>query len=222
MPYKKPYRKQQARRKLPAKDKHIKAVARTEAKKVFDKKIETKFFDYPRQSLVQVDYSGTGGVFGLIDGITQGDTENAVTGSSIIPVGIRINYSWTIADATNMCRCILVQFRGASGASPAVSGILQSVGNLEAPMSTYDSNYNNQYKVLYDRTHMMVNGTTTFKVKGTITVGQSKLRKMDLNFSAGTLSSYETNALYLFCISDSALATHPALSFHSRVYFKDA
>jgi len=201
-------------------------IARIEAKKAVNRAIETKTYDRARIAGDPVDYSGTSAVYGLFDGITQSDTQNGVIGNVITPVGIRVNWRFETGDAINHVRIVLLQFKGASGSAPSVSGFLQSVGNSAAPLSLYDVDYNDQYKILYDKNYTMVSGDATQYIRGSIKIGAKKLRKIHVSTWSGAtppvLATYETNAIYLYAISDSAAAGHPLLYADMRAYFKDA
>lgn len=217
MPYRRTYRRgrKPMRRKYPTSTRKI---ARREAKKVVNRAIESKTFDGAHVA-GQIDFSG--GVTNLLSDpsggvtITQGVGESQYVGTAIKPTYIKISFNWTLADTTNMVRVVVVQSRGLL--VPTMADILQSVGNVRAPLSDYDIDFNDRYNVLADRCYSL-DQTNKTQVIGKIKVSAAKLRRIKFSDTAGT---YEAGGIYFGYITDSAAVSHPILQAYWRVHYKD-
>lgn len=215
MPYRRTYRrKYPARRKYARRPTNVRAIARVEAKKVVSKAIETKMHDV-NQTTVPIDYT-IGYVSSMTSALTRGTAENQYLGDKITPVGLSVRMQFTRVDATQMIRCIVIQNR--AGGVPLLSTLLQSVGNITAPLSPYDVDYDNTYRVLYDQVWSMdsIRGTTMIKK---LKLNYRRLRPIWFNGADGEL---ERGGIYLMFISDSAVSSHPTVDFRARLYYKDA
>jgi len=212
MPYKRTYR----RRRAPARRKntYVRKVARTEAKKAVARQVETKRLDNLWASQA-VDYS-TGIVLSMTNGIGQGVGESDFIGTKVHPAGIRIRLQYGRSDASQLLRFIVIQNK--AGGVPLLNTLLASVGNITAPLSNYDTSYNDTYRVLYDRLISMdsIRGST-----GALSIAfpAKKLRQITFTGATGTP---EKGGIYFCAISDSAAAAHPVVDLRSSFYFKDA
>lgn len=196
-------------------------IARQEAKKVVAKEIESKIYDGSTAD-VGVDYSGTSAVWSMTadpvagTAMTQGISDYQYLGSKINPTHLTVRGLWThVATENNMVRVILVQVI-VSG-TPTLANLLESVGNIRAPLSPYDRTYNDTYRVLADRMYTTNDQRpiVPFKIK----VPGKKLRFIHFADGSGTV---ERGAIYLCAISDSAVASHPSIQFVHRMFYKDA
>lgn len=162
-----------------------------------------------------VDYTN-GQVYALTTGINRGTADNQYLGDRITPVGMNIRIQYTRADSTQLFRFIVIQNK--AGGIPLLNTLLASTGNITAPLSPYDNNYNNTYRVLYDR---LVSTDSIRQTTGllNIRIGAKKLRQIWFNDGVGTL---EKGGIYFMVISDSAVTPHPAIDYRARFYFKDA
>lgn len=213
-----PYRKtRRAYRKRPAKKSganYTRQIARAEAKKVVAKSIETKMFDHSAAAQA-VDWN-TGVVASVTTGIGRGTGEGDYIGDKITPCGLSVRLQLTRADATQLIRILVIQNK--AGGIPLLSTLLQSVANATAPLSPLDNDYENTYRVLYDKTWSMdsVRGTST---QARITIPRHKFRSLVFNDQFGTI---EKGGIYLCAISDSGAAAHPVLDYRMRFYYRDA
>lgn len=214
MPYtkSKTYRKRRPyrRRKFTS----TRTIARQEAKRAINRTIETKSFDSNVQAQ-GLDYT-TGYVGNLLSGITQGVSESQYIGDKITPRGLSIRAQLTRSDSTQLLRIIIIQNK--AGGTPLLSTLLQSVGNIRAPLSPLDIDYNHTYRVLYDTCISMdsIRGTTR-QLK--IHIPWKKFRSVVFNDAVGT---YEAGGIYLCAISDSSAVAHPTIEYYSRIWYKDA
>lgn len=194
-------------------------IARIEAKKVISREIETKHIDGVL-AVTNFDYTGVqynmttdpnGGT-----SMSQGVSENQYIGATIRPTHIDCRYTFGVGDATNIVRMIVVQVR--ANDSPTMANILQSVGNVRAPLSSYDQAYEGRWRVLLDRTYDL-NGVAKPFITGRFRIKGSALNQIHFSDGSGTL---ERGCVWIGFISDSALSTHPSVQAYWRLFFKDA
>lgn len=214
MPYSR--RRRNTYRKRPAKKRptYVRKVARQEARRAVRSTVETKFFDTSQSSQAVDNLNGY--VVSLTNGITQGASELQYIGDRINPMGISIRAQFTRADSTQLFRFIIIQNRG--GGIPLITTLLANAGNLTTPLSAYDRDYNDTYRILYDTTISMdsIRCTTTqrvFKIPG------RKLRLLRFNNNSGQI---ESGGIYICVVSDSGSVSHPVFDYRARFYFKDA
>lgn len=220
MPYKRTYRKRNYRKRQPKKS-YVQKVAREEAKKAVKVQAEHKYFD-SITSATQIDWSGTNAVFNMTynplstANITQGTDDVNYIGKKIRLVFLTIRGKLTIADTTNMMRCIILQTK--TNNTPTLAGVLQSVGNVRAPLAPYERQFNDQWNIIRDKTYIMDqvrNSIVYFKIK----IPSTKFRQMAFSNASGTI---EKGGIYMCWISDSGVASHPILEYYSRLTFTDA
>lgn len=213
MPYRRTTKKKTYRKRRGTKSNYVHKVAKYEAKRALDRELETKIFDLAF-SAASVDYN-TGLALNLTNGITRGTGETQYIGDSISPVGLHIRGNFYSNGSTfNTLRCIIIQNK--AGGIPLNSTLLQSVNNLRAPYSPYDTNYNNTYRVLVDRTYHIAPASTPSQP---INIKLSKFSKMWFNDQFGT---HEKGAIYLMIVSDTTSVNLPVFQGYSRIFYKDA
>lgn len=202
------------RRRPARKNNYVHRVARVEAKRVVARAVETKIYDLTSHSNA-IDWS-TGYVLSVSSAIARGTGETNYIGDKIAPVGIRCAFQYTRADASNMLRLVVIQNK--AGGVPLLNTLLQGTANLSAPLSPYDTNYDNTYRVLYDKVVSMDNIRNLTSVH-IVKIPGKKLRPIVFNDAAGTI---EAGGIYFCWISDSGAAAHPTVDLRMRLYFKDA
>jgi len=214
------YRRRAPARRRPARKQNtvVRRVARQEAKKVFNRRVESKTFD-GAVGAGTIDYNGT--VWTLWDdstgtAITQGTGETQYIGQKITPTYFTLRWQANVADATNMIRIIVLQ--DIVSGVPTGANVLQSVSNVRAPLSPLDVDYDQTYRVLADRLIQLDAVSSPSKV-GKIKIGMRQLRPVFFSDNAGT---YEKGGCYILVISDSAASTHPNVNLVWRWHFKDA
>lgn len=221
MPYRRSYRKKRVFRRRKGNG-GMRRIARSEARKQINRSIESKVFDGAIAS-TGIDYSGS--IYNLLSDpsggttITQGVTENQYIGTKINPTYLHIKYQWQGSDTFNMVRLMVVQVKGLF--VPTAADILQSVGNVRAPLSSLDLDADDRYRVLYDRISQLEvgNGAGRGAIVGKVRISGRKLRRVVFSDGAGV---YEANGIYLLVITDSGVASHPLLQAYWRNHFKDA
>jgi len=156
------------------------------------------------------DYGGS--MYGLTD-IPQGDTDLTRDGDECRLTKINLHYSIVAGDATNTYRVIC--FRWKQFTTPTMSDMWFPLGATNSPMGHMLHDTSEVYDVLYDSFH-------TVDTYNPISKGQfvANLKGPKVQFTAGTTAG--CNKLFLFLVSDSAAATHPAFLGFSAVNFTDS
>jgi len=189
------------------------------AKNQINNRQESKSFD-GAISAKQIDYSGD--IYSLLTDdtgavtISQGTTENQYIGGKITPSHITMRLKFHLADNDNMLRVIIFQSKGLYAPS-TMADVLQSVGNIRAPMSALDEDFNDRFKVLADR-WIQIDSYHPDRIMK-ITIPMKKIRPVHFSDSAGTA---ESGGIYMGIVSDSAADPDPTAYGYWRVYFKDA
>lgn len=215
-------RRTYVRRRRPAKkNTAVRRVARAEAKKVLNKAVESKIFDGAVPT-AGVDWLGTGNVWNVTSDpssgtlMTQGTGLNQYVGTVMRPTYLMIRWQMAPADPTNMLRILVIQ--DLAGGIPTVPNVLQSTGNVRAPLSALDTRFDNTYRVIADRTFSL-DTTTAVQRVGKIKIGMRQLRPVHFLDAIGTL---EKAGIYILAVSDSGVAAHPTLQLYWRLHYKDA
>lgn len=192
----------------------LKSIAHKEAKKAVAQEIETKMID-TNVTAQAIDYNN-GYVVSLTNTMIRGTDDKQYLGDSIMPVGLKVRFQFTRSDASQLCRIILIQNK--AGGIPLLSTLLASTGNLTAPLSPYDNNYQDTYRILKDKLYSMdsIRNLTTI---GEITLNSKQLNKIYFNDAVGTV---EKGGIYMCVISDSSISVHPTFDYRARLYYKDA
>lgn len=215
-------RRTYVRRRRPVKkNTTVRRVARAEAKKVLNKAVESKIHDGAVPT-AGIDWDGAGSVWSVTTdpsagtSITSGTGPNQYVGTVIRPTYLMIRFQIGAADPTNMLRIIVLQ--DIAGGVPTVPNVLQSTGNIRAPLSALDTRFDNTYRVIADRTFSL-DTTTTVQRVGKIKIGMRQLRPMHFLNGLGTL---EKAGIYILAVSDSGVSAHPTLQLYWRLHYKDA
>lgn len=203
-----------------------KKIAHKEAKKVFDSNVESKMYDGKLQLAGEVvDYNGilynmfTDNPAGTT--ITQGPGRNQYLGLKIKPYHIELRYAVTndLADSNNLITCVVLQAKGSFVPGGTTANIFESTGNVSAPLSPFDHQFNQRFKVLY-RKQISLSGVDGEDVKVfTKNISHKRLSMLGFNDAIGTIQS---GTLLIGWISDSGAAVHPTVRAQWRILYKDA
>lgn len=203
-------------------EKKMATIARSQALKVVNKNIESKIFDARLPSAgTNVDYNGV--LYDAIQDlqavttITQGAGQSQYIGEKIRPTHISLRWSVVAADPTNLVTCVLLQAKGSFVPGATMANILESTGNSSAPLSPFDKDYDDRFRVLYRKT-MTVNTYEPERVYK-VNIPYNKLSTITYNDAAGTV---EAGVLMIGWISDSSSSTHPLVRANWRIFYKDA
>lgn len=224
MPYRKSNYRKRGYKKQNPKSNAMRAIARQECKKTLEKEVETKNF-YGRLNATAVTYNGIVQPV-LFDPATaawlvQGVSKNQFVGDTIKPRGVYINYECGTSTVTvgiyYTFRVILLQVKG--GGTPSALNVLNSVGNINTPMSYFDANYSETFNVLYSKVHRLTPSEQSV-TGGKILIPAKKLKP--INFLAGTALNTTSNGIFLVVYSNSSGGTATQFAYMSRLAFKDA
>jgi len=197
-------------------------------KKIVQRQAELKFF-YFNQAATAV--STTIVMTGLPFDVLQGTADTNRIGDALTWRGwIDLRYQWIIADTANLVRLMVVQWKAQSTGTPfpTYADVL-----LTGPSGGYDvfSQYNHDnrhnYVILFDRTHKLIGNSAAATTPNTsvsevfrhVKVPLTKAKKVAQFIGGG---SQGTNRLFLIYMSDSAAATHPTLTYTTKVCFADS
>jgi len=160
-----------------------------------------------------------------LSNISQGDSENERVGNHVTPVYLGGRYTVTgvagAGSAVARVRVLIVQYKANTGDSgePVMSILIQ---NNVRPFTYINTNKSNQFRVVYDAKHYIVNDKSSeaYSVYGEYNVD---LRKYDhIDFNDATTGG--SNKYYLLAISDYTnvdLAV-PTITMDTRMRYIDA
>lgn len=162
-----------------------------------------------------------------ISAVAQGDTDQTRDGDRLQLCGkIDFHFSLLIADTTNIIRITWFQWK--PGTTPAASDIyLNGPSGAIDVYSTYSHDNRQMYRILSDKMYNMVGNAATAQTCNTTTtqivrkqrINLKKVRKMVQYGGGGTDG---TNKIYFFVFSDSALVTHPLITYSTKLFFRDS
>jgi len=195
-----------------------------------NKNAELKY-QYPGTNISQVPISTTGYLTKIPFQIPQGDGDNTRDGDHLTWCG-SIPIRWEVINATtdvyDHVRVILFQWHPNDTTPPTVGNVLLlGPTGVSDIFSMYNHDRRQDYKILYDRTVTTVQESNILAVPVDVnytryvqgTVSLKKARKQ-VQFLGGGLTG--TNQIYLLAISDSTAATHPLLTWSSKIFFRDS
>jgi hypothetical protein len=183
------------------------------ANEMIDKRAELKRITLTRAA-AGVDYSG---VCVSLSDITQGDTPTTRDGNSVVFRELKLRYTITPADATNLMRVIVFRWLPLDSTPPTPGQILLTIGSALAPLSVRYPVFPSLYKVYYNKLHD-VDTTSKVQVKGRVVIRKKMgIQKTEYN----NTSSDGVGKLYILAISDSAAATHPSIQWYGQLRYND-
>jgi hypothetical protein len=177
-------------------------------RKYVDKTSETKYVTVTSSTTYD-----TAGAVATLSTIAQADTDTGRSGDQVRVKRLRIKGTWYLADTTNACR--IVVFRYKSQGTPTTVAAFQLTSDVMAPFSTAPTHdYRKNVVILLDRLSVLdtYHPTDTFEYDIPL--------DFPIQFVAAS-STTSTNAVYIAAITDSGAATHPTLSFYSKLEYKD-
>jgi len=206
-------------------EKKMASIARTQAMKVVNKAIESKHYD-GKLALAgeNVDYNGSlYNVFIDVPAgttIIQGTDQGEYIGEEIRPTHLSVRWSATstLADADNLVTCVIMQAVGLFTPAANMANILQSTGNQSAPLSPFDADYDDRFRVLYRKTVALSQASETNKVFK-VNIPYNKFGKVKFNTDTGAI---EFGTIMIGWISDSAADVDPLIRAQWRLFYKDA
>lgn len=191
-------------------------------KKLVHKESETKFFDTTPFNGSGIDTTGS---FAILSGVAQGIQDSQRIGDKLTLRACRIAYTMVPGDPYNVVRIVVFQWYPNTVLTiPTASLIVEALGiNYMAPIR--HDHVNNQFKVLYDKRFTMVLpaaagiGADSSVRTGNIIVPMKWVRK-SVDFTSASTNA--ANHLYVYVVSDSAIAANPSITLTSRIWYDDS
>lgn len=156
----------------------------------------------------------------LCDTVTGDNTFGERQGDVITPTRLIMRYTWNVADASNVCRLIVFQWKPDSNSFPPTAILnnvidISTLGSNGAPLARYIYDQKN-FHILYDSTHDLVDTASNMSVTRTVNVYGKKLRP--IRYTNG--ASLGHNNIYAIVLSDSAAAPNPAITMTMELHYK--
>lgn len=197
----------------------VSAIVRKEMRK----KVDWKYTDY----LVNAtNMYSTGNFYSLVGNLTRGNEGfNNFEGNLIKPQGLTFKYFCHSSNIRNAFRVMIIQWFDST--IPTLATLLQnsvSIGNALVSPINVSSKAN--VKVLYDRCHQIAptaGGDTTVvgeAVTDPVSVYIPGKRLRPLKYTTGAVQVSD-GCLYVFTVSDDAIAPAPQIIFNARITFSD-
>lgn len=196
------------------------ALAKTAARRVINAQFEKHYYD-GQQVNFPVDWNSS--IYKLT-ATSQGDTDSTRSGDRITIKSLQLRGTLTVADTHNIMRIIIFQYLGDDAVAVPTSGQV-----LEAPYYGTYNHVNSPYAkdfvgyktiVLWDSTYVLNQDNQAKQFQIMLTAANfRKKAKPYIQYQGGT--SNGVGNIYLMAVSDSGAATHPSLSFASRLRYID-
>lgn len=171
------------------------------------------------QSYAVVDYNGT--IWDLTP-VAQGTADTERIGDSYLPVDIEIRGQVHGSDTTNCMRIVLFRWNQDSNATgdPVPSNILQATFTATdmAPYAPFYHDKTPNFWIIADERIALMGSTSASSYVQNFEIKRHLQTKPVSVTASGVNGTYK---LYLLVISDSGTSSHPAVTFGSRMFFRD-
>jgi len=188
-------------------------------RKVINEGREVKFADTVYNA-VAVGWNGM--TIATLSAITTGTTDQTRVGDKIKPYSVKMQYYIAASGSAYVtsCRVLVVQINQLN-TGLTYSQVLESayLGTLNAPNAQYANDYKDNFKVLYDKTHMLQYVPAAGNAIVGATVRINKFPLGPIKYVAGGSSHY--NGIYVFAVSSEQTAT-PNFYGTMRLKYTDA
>jgi len=185
---------------------------------------ELKYFAYS-----QVGVSVSSGMFitgGPFD-VAQGTGDQQRDGDRLQWCGkIDLKMSFTVQDNYNVFRFVIFQWHPSS--SPIGTDVfINGPSGVVDYWSQYNHDNRQQYKILFDKTYVLVGngtagtypGTTSSHIVKHYSISLKKAQKYAQRIGGGLTG---TNRMYMAMVSDSSVVPHPVLNCTTKIFFRDS
>lgn len=195
-------------------------VSKTQVKAMINSVVKSRDlleWNYWCTSTNQSNVNFTGTTYPLSD-IPQGDSDSTRGGDSLSLVSLEVNLAFYASSQINVCRVFIYQWFPAltAGSPPAVNQLLYTTGSALAPMSPYNVDNHQQYKILFDRSVAV----STAEGARLVNFKTKIFPKKSIQYSNATTNG--SSKLFLVTISDDGVSSYPLCTFVSKLYFIDA
>lgn len=161
----------------------------------------------------------TGGVVNLLNNLQRGDSYvNRFQGKTIKPTGVTLRYTMRAnGDASNIMRVLCFQWL--KDGTPTVSTVIQTAGTWLAGVNMDNKQYIN---VLSDKVWCLndqyQNSYSQYGTEKAIYIKGKKIFPVEFASATDTVIK---GGIYMLLISDSGTASHPLITYYTRVMFAD-
>jgi len=197
---------------------------------LINRRTELKYFYFSTTTAaIPATAAISGGQFDIAQGITDSErVGDSIEWAGSIDLKVQVvNGIGATGDEYNNIRMLIVQWHPNSIPTPA--SVLLAGPSAVVDIYSMPSHDNRQeFKILFDKTWRTVGNTNAATTPGTsaLTTGvlsyQIPLTKATkkVQYVGGALTG--TNRFYVITMSDSILATHPSLTYTTKVVYRDA
>lgn len=191
-------------------------------KEYVQKQIKVKGDHRNIESQIVASFSDAGyiGTTNLSDAIREGDSAYAYRqGDKIELTRLEFRYTWQVGDSNNICRFIVFQWHPDDNVTPpSVLNEVVSVlgqGTVNFPHAPYIFDKKN-FTILYDGLINTCDTASNMATRPqTVNIYSKKLR--NVRYTNGVGAGH--NNIYYVAMTDSAIAPHPQLRVHFRLYY---
>lgn len=157
----------------------------------------------------------TSGAFSLLNGMTTGDIDGTHEGSASNMKSVQETIAFTVADASNIIRRIILWDKEPKGAAPTLAEVLQDA----VTQPTYSPrNWINRDRFQFLKDDLFILNTTNSVVSSKLYL-KMKGKKTIYATSAIDITGIASGALYALLVSDSNVSTHPGYNAYWRVVY---
>ena len=149
------------------------------------------------------------GTVSLLSGVTQRDTDSNREGDQLRITSVQIRGNVVVADATNIVRIVLLQWKSSIAAGPAVTDVLPN-GTGPSVYAPYAHDNRDNMRILWDSGLICVDTYNPIK-EFSCMVTKGFLNDRKIQYVAGSATTGYPH-LFLCVVSDSTAVTHPPRS----------
>lgn len=204
---------------------------KAQVKRLVDSESELKYIAFSSGAATSV--TSTMNISNSPFAVPQGVTDSERVGDSLKYCGtLEFRYQCVCAqgatgDVYDNIRIVIFQWHPNS--TPIASSVFLTgpSGSVDI-FSTYSHDNRQLFRVLYDKTHCMVGQVNAAITPATEAVSTGvihafipmKPAQKHTQFAGGGATG--TNLIYIALVSDSSAATHPTITYQSKLFFRDA
>lgn len=189
-----------------------------QVKNLVSRQQEHKIFDNTSGS---TGAPNTGVLYGPLTAPSQGPSDSQRTGDRITLKKITFRESMIYADTTNHFRLIIFQwYQNSALATPALTDILQTIGNPICSAINDTNMDGKKFKILHDKVFNLTQNGANAAAFSQIKLYGRRIARKAIQFNPGATSGF--NHIYMFALSDSAAIPNPSLTHYSRVEYIDS
>lgn len=197
-------------------------------KRMINKSSETKF-TYSAYGTIASNLLLSSPYFGLLNPLTQGDTDNNRTSDKVRFMYLTMNLRHVVGDTQNsdvVYRVNILRVKSPRGVAPTSTTLVVNGGSAANPEELWDDvNYDfaSRYEVMYDSGVKVIRKqiSTNFVIAADyITLPIDMTTDYSLG-NVGTIADIDQNALYLYLRTNNSTATNHVVGYSYKLTYKD-